>query len=93
MLGSQLELGLGLGREWRVQGRPRANGWRGMLTGKDQGREPREFLECRDQRFDAFNADLIVWSVCGGGGWDRGGTSGYGEVRVRIRFRFVWVQS
>jgi hypothetical protein len=26
VLGSQLELGLGLGREWRVQGRPRANG-------------------------------------------------------------------
>ena len=58
-------------------------------------REPREFLEGGGQRFGAFIADIIAWSVCGGGGWDRGGTSGYGEVRVRvkIRFRFVWVQS
>ena len=66
-----------------------------MLTLKVQVREPREFLEGGGQRFGAFITDLIVCSVCGGGGWDRGGTSGYGQVRVRvkIRFRFVWVQS
>ena len=66
-----------------------------MLTVKVQRREPREFLEGGGQRFGAFNADLIVWSVCGGGGWDRSGTSGYGKVRgrVKIRFGFVWVQS
>ena len=64
-----------------------------MLTVKGQGREPREFLEGGGQRFGAFITDLIVCSVCGGGGWDRGGTSGYGEVRVKIRFRFVWVQT
>ena len=95
VLGSQLESRLGLGREWRVQCSPNANGWRGMLTVKGQGREPREFLEGGGQRFGAFIADLIAWSVCGGGGWDRGGTSGYTEVRMRlkIRFTFVWVQS
>ena len=87
VLGSQVELGLGLGREWRVQHRPKPNGWRGMLTLKPQVREPREFLEGGGQRFGAFIADLIVWSVCGGGGWDRGGTSGYGQVRVRVKLR------
>ena len=58
-----------------------------MLTVKVQAREPREFLEGGGQRFGAFIADLIVW--------DRGGTSGYGQarVRVKIRFRFGWVQS
>ena len=62
-----------------------------MLTVKAQVREPREFLEGGGQRFGAFITDLISWLVCGGGGWDRGGTSGYGQVRVRVKIRIRFV--
>ena len=71
---------VGIGFEMRVavRCRSRANGWRGMLTGKAQRLEPREFLEGGGQSFGAYIADLIAWSVCGGGGGDRRGTSGRG---------------
>ena len=66
VLGSQSALELGLGREWRVQGRPRVNGWRGMLTVKAQLREPRELREGGGQQLGSHVTEVFIWSVISG---------------------------